>query len=778
MSEMPPESKSLRPRYPAYPEAQHQAGSSNLPHYMEDEEESAINLAEYWHVLVVRRWTIVAVLLSVAAGTSLYTYTQIPMYQATARIQVDLDNPNIVTFQDVYDIETTSGDMLQTQYEILRARTLARRVIEDLQLLEHAEFQPADPGIIGTFRQSLIQFAKGLFATETEATVDPDETDELRGVTNAYLGRLTVAPFDGTRLVDISFDATDPEFAARVINGHASHFIQQNLQFKYDATQEASAFLEGQLITLQANLEKAEDNLQSYSVANDILFTGEGLNTATEKLAQLQNEHTEALTDRFQKEAYDGLIQSGSAAALPQLKDNGLIPNLAIQLVDLQTREAELGVTFAPEYPARQRLRSQIGQIEQSIETETQRVIETVKSELTTAVERERLLDAAVESQSDTVNQINAELIQYNILKREVDSNRQVYDGLLNRLKEAGILAGLGASNIRIVDRAEPLYSPVRPQRSRNLLLGLVAGLVLGAGLAFFQEYMDNSIKSPDEIIRHLRLPAIATIPKQSSLSGRYGYEYGSYGYVNKDETSLESQTSAAVELIAHESPQSLMAEAYRSLRTSLLLSSADHPPRTILVTSYMPSEGKTVTATNVAISLAQTGSRVVLVDADLRKPRIQSLFALGPKPGLPAVLTGNVALREAIHEVSIPNLFVVPCGVIPPNPAELLMSNRFRRVLVALREYFDYVVIDSPPLAHVADARILSSQTDSTLLVIKAHGTTRQSAAHAVDRLNNSNARIAGVVLNDMDVRIKGYGYDIYYSDYGGYSRGYPAAS
>jgi capsular exopolysaccharide synthesis family protein len=731
------------------------------------EDDDAIHLRDYWRVLIVRRWTILAVLLTVVTITAIQTYKQIPIYQATTRIQIDRENPNILAFQDVYEIESTTDDALQTQFQILGARSLARLVIEDLRLTDHPEFQTGEPGILDTVIDSITN----ILASEDELTVaTPGEDEKLRETINAYLGRLNVSPVRQSRLVDISFESPDPEFAVTVTNAHASHYREQNFRFRADETELASEFLGETVEKLQFELEAAEIRLQDYSVSNDILFSGEGLNTAMSKLEQLEAEYLQAQADRIQKEAYNRLIDSGSTDALPQLLTNGLINNLASSLADLQREEADLAVSFKPDYPRRQRIRSQIEENERSVENEKQRIVSTLQSEYAASVRTEESFLKIVEIQLVIVNDINAELIQYNILRRQADSNQQLYDGLLTRLSEAQVSAGLRASNIRIVDRAEPAASPVRPRKALNLALGLMGGLTFGVGLAFFQEYMDNTIKSPDDISRYLHLPTIATVPKRAALNSKASY--GTYG--NGDNTvSAVGQADSPIELISASSPNSVMAEAYRSLRTSLLLSSADHPPKTVLVTSALPSEGKTVTAINMAISLTQTGSRVVLVDADMRKPRAHSVFALGATPGLSAVLTGSIGLKEVLHEVSVPNLFVIPCGVIPPNPAELLMSTRFQRMLTSLREYFDYVVIDSPPVSHVSDARILGRQTDATLLVVKAGSTPRHIAEHAAGNLADAHGRVAGVVLNDVDMRVKGY--DSYY--YAGYSGQYYAA-
>lgn len=721
----------------------------------------SIHLLDYWHVLVARRWTVIAILVTVVTVTLIYTLKQTPIYQASTTLQIDRENPNILAFKDVYEVESGFDDTLQTQYKVLASRSLARRVIEELRLDRTEEFKPGEPGA----RSSFLAFLSGIFPKPS--TDSAGEPDKLRPVIDSYLQRLHVTPVRQARLVTVSFDAKDPELAARILNAHANYYKEQNLQFKWDATQEASVFLKQQSTNLQANLEKSEDRLQAYSREKQILFTEQGGNTATENLRRLEEEFTKAQADRFQRESYSRLVGVGHADVLPQLMNNQLIASLASKLADLEREESELAVMFSAEWPKRKRIRSQVEDIQRTIQGEKERVVQTVEAEYSAAVERERLLADALAEQKTVVNNINQEIIQYNILKRQTDSDKQLYEGLLNRLKEAQVSAGLKASNIRVVDRAEVPPFPVRPRKAVNLVLGSLMGLVLGIGFAFFQEYLDNSIKSPDEVNRFLNVPALGTIPNMQSLNaGRsYGYGYG-YGYKLKGQPSADAiPQKVPLELITHSSPSSLMSEAYRSTRTSLLLSSADHAPRVILITSAVPSEGKTVTAINIAISLTQTGSRVVLVDADMRKPRVHSVFSLGNVPGLSSFLTGSASLKDVIHEGSVPNLFVLPCGVIPPNPGELILSSRFNQLIQVLRQYFDYVVLDSPPLTNVSDARILAGKTDATIVVVKAFSTSRHLARRAVDQLRQSRAGNIGVILNDLNVHSRSK----YYSYYSG---------
>jgi polysaccharide biosynthesis transport protein len=736
--------------------------------------EEEVHLLDYWRVAIMRIWTILAVLLTAVTATMIYTFNQTPVYRATASIQIDKENPNVLTFKDVYEVETASDDTLRTQFEVLKSRRLARRVIESLKLDKEEELQE-DKGLVASMLKSFQEYV-------SPHQQNTEESDRLRPIIDAYLLRLDVSPVRQARLVNISFDSKDPELATRVINAHAKNFIAQNLQFKVDATQEASDFLERNLDTMKQKLEKAEDTLQQYSQQNQIVFTEEGKNTATEKLRQLQEAYTKAQEDRIQKESYYRLLEKGQSEALPPLIENKLISDLTAKLADLQRQESDLSVSFGPDWPPRQRIIEQISQIRRSIDTEKTRLEMMIRSEYSAAVQRQDLLEGELEKQNVAVNKINDAIIQYNIYKGDADSVKALYDGLQKRLKEASVSAGLTASNIRIVDLAEVPQHAVKPRKALNLILSVVIGMFLGLGVAFFQEYVDNSLKAPEDVMRHLKLPTLGMIPKLDSLFGKKGYGHAPYGYGNVEQLAKPASEVADLsankhkaDLIVHESPSSLMAEAYRSVRTSLLLSSPGRPPRTIVVTSATPSEGKTTTAVNLAISLTQTGSKVVLIDADMRKPRIQNVFSLGGGPGLSAFLAGGSKLKDVIHETQIPGLRVIPCGVTPPNPGELILAGSFRKMLEALTEYFDFVVLDSPPVGNVSDARILSVSADSTILVVKALATSRHHAREAVAHLTTGHAKISGVVLNDVDVRRKSYysGYSYYRTYYSGYGYG-----
>jgi len=743
-----------------YPEIIH-PNVVTTPSYTSRDDEDTVHLLDYWRVIMARRWTVAAVVLTSVVLTVLWVFQQTPIYRAHATIQIDRENQNILSFKDVYQVDSFDDDALRTQFEVLKSRLVARRVIENLHLDKEEEFKPEPPTLVTSFIKSVR--AKVLPATPKLVDQDP-----LRPLIDDYVERLVVTPVRQARLATVSFEAKDPKLAATIINAHADAFIDQNFQYKWEATQKASKFLKEQSDSLKGNIEKAEDRLQAYSRENQILFTEQGRNTGTEKLQQLEEEYTKAVADRILKESYDKLIRAGNRDALPSLANNVTIASLTTQLAQLEREEQNLAVTFAPDYPARKRKRNEVETIENAIEEVRSRVVRTVQAEYTASLERESSVAKAVEQQREVVNHLNEGIIQYNILKGEVDSDKQLYQGLLARLNEASVAADLKATNIRVVDSAEVPDRPDRPRKSFALGLSLVIGLIAGVGLAFFQEYMDDTIKSVEDVARYLNVPTLGLVPKMGSVQGHRGYGslYRLGGRKKRNETSLIAAPD--VDLIAHQAPSSLMAEAYRSIRTSLLLSSPDRPPKSVLVTSAVPSEGKTVTTLNIAISLTQMGARVLLIDTDMRKPRVSPVFNLKSGAGLSSVLAGTAELKEAIRESSIPNLYVIPCGPLPPNPGELIVANRFRQLLQVLPQYFDYVILDSPPVSNVSDARILASLCDATVLVVKALSTSRYQVVSSVDKLFEARAHIAGIVLNDLDVRSVGSYYSYYYSKYG----------
>ena len=426
---------------------------------------------------------------------------------------------------------------------------------------------------------------------------------------------------------------------------------------------------------------------------------------------------------------------------------------------------AELSTQFGPAYPKVQQLKNQLKEIDHQLQLETNKAVDRLKGKYLAALQRENMLRVSFEKQKQEANKLNESAIEYSLLKRDLDSNRTLYEGLLEKLKEAGVTAGLRSNNFRIIDAARVPTSPSEPNIPRNLSFALVLGLISGVGLAFVLENMDNTVRTPEQAQAISALPSLGMIPLGSKSTS------GALGPTGKRLALTAS--NEAVELVTQTRPQSQMAESYRALRTSLLLSNLGAPPKVIMVTSARPQEGKTTTSINTAIVLAQKGVRVLLIDADLRRPSVHKTLGMGPRSGLSNVLTGSATLPQTITASTIlPNLFVLPAGTPPPNPAELLASSIMRDLIADLREMYDHIVIDTPPTLSVTDAVVLSPSADATILVIRSGQTTKPALRRARDILVQVNAHVAGVLLNAVDLRSPDYYY--YYEYQGKYGQYY----
>jgi capsular exopolysaccharide synthesis family protein len=717
------------------------------------EREEPPSLLAHWRVLRKRRWTVLTVLFVLFTVVLIGTLKQKPIYQAQALLEIEKERPNIVTMQDMFELVTISDSYLETQYKILRSETLAQRVIEQLRLDQLEEFNP------GVSRKENapepIQVARG--SRGRQATLA------------RFRDRLTIDPVKRSRLVEIRFESEDPVLAASVVNALANSHIEQSLQVRWEATQKASEWLSEQLLQLKARLEKSENELQAYARQKGLLFleSEKGIpeNIVNERLRQLQEELSRAQAARYEKEPLYRLVQAGDYGSLPGVADNKLMQELTVRLAELRREQALLGTTFTPDYYKVRQLQSQIDEIEGVLTRERRRAAERITNEYLAASRRETLVQQAFEGQQKQANLIAERSVQYNILKREVETNKQLYEGLLQRLKEAGVSAGLKASNIRIVDVAEPPKKPAKPNLPLNLALGLVLGLSLGVGAAFLQEHLDNSLKTSEDVERYLALPALALIPAVESLNGHRDAVYGQYG--RKLLAAGHNEAEAPQPRwyrIDGDKRHSALGEAFRSLRTSVLLSTADQPPRTLLVSSSQPGEGKTTISANLAISLAQLGRRVLLIDGDMRRPSVRKVFETPNGLGLVSYLTGQQDWRLEARPAGIENLYVLACGPVPPNPAELLSSERMRTLLEEAKAEYQFVLVDSPPLLNVADSRILATMVEGVVLVVKGGTTPRELAQRAQTYARDVGANLIGVVLNNLDVRS---GDDYYYRYY-----------
>ncbi len=711
------------------------------------------HLLDYVLVLRKHQWLILTFLLTVVTLVSISTFKMKPVYQATARIEVDRETPNILPFQSV-DAESLYMDLenyIETESKILQSDTLAMQTIKLTGLASN----PAFGGVPGL----------------ELPTLSPNQPPITRpAILGAFVGSLGVKRVPNSRLLDVTFESTDPQLSARILNAHLKNFVDDNFRSHYEATKQASDWLTSQLDDMKVKVEQSEDERLRYERENQIWTVDEKQNITTQNLSDVNKELISAQEDRIRKQADFNIAKGGEVNANPAIRDSALVQSLTGKQADLRAQyTAEVSRT-GPNFPTAQRLQEQVKNLDQLIEDEKKNIVGRIEEEYNAAVRREKLLTDNLEHQKKEVNDMAEKMVQYNIIKRDAEANKQLYEGLLQKLKEAGISAGLHSSNIRIVDPAMVPSSPSRPNKTRNIMMALLVGLVGGIGLAFLREYMDNTVKTPDDVELLARLPSLAVVPAFGSLDSKR----------SRMQKLLKSASSNGkdmrVELVSYSMPQSQVSEAFRSLRTSLLLSQAGHPPQVILVTSALPREGKTTAAVNIAVTLAQLGDKTLLIDADLRKPGVTRALSLpdGKYAGLSSYLAGvsSLDLVTVTHPV-ISNLAAVPTGPIPPNPADLLSSDRMRQGIAELRKEYKFIVIDSPPIMAATDAVILSVLVDGVLLVVRSGETPKEAFTRMRDLLMGVKSRLLGVLLNAVDSSAPDYYYSYRYYpySYGGYS-------
>jgi len=715
------------------------------------------HLLDYVLILRKHQWLITFFLLAVVSIVTIATFRMQPIYEATARVEVDRDTPNAFRFNenepgdDYGDLE----DYIVTQSKILQSETLAMQTVRSMGLDRLPQFggRPGKPD-------------------KAEPAPGSDASMRRPPALGLFLGSLNVKRVPNSRLLDVTFETTDPVLAARVVNAHLNNFIEQNFRSRFDAATQASNWMAGQLNEMKIKVENAEDARLEYERDNQIWTNDEKSDISTQKLADLEKQLTDAQADRINKEAVYELAQSGNYDAIAAVRESAVIQDILKQQTTLSSAYTDAVAQYGPKFPKVLRIQAQLKDLDELITREKLNIGNQVEADYRGSRQRELLLKEALDEQRGEVNQTAEKLVQYNILKREADTNKQLYEGMLQKLKEAGITAGLRSSNIRIVDPALIPGGPSRPNKPRNILLSVLVGFLGGLGLALLREYLDNTVKTPDDIETLARLPSLAVVPALTNSSGK---RRGRFSRLLK--TSVVTSKEGRAELISHNMPQSQMSEAFRALRTSLLLSQADHPPQVILMTSALPREGKTTAAVNLAVTLAQLGDKTLLLDADLRKPGINRALSLvdGKHAGLSSYLAGVSSLDLiTVPHPAITNLEAIPTGPIPPNPADLLSSRRLTELIAELRTRYKFVVIDSPPIMAATDAVILSVLVDGVLMVVRSGETPKEAFTRTRDLLVGVKCHMLGVVLNAVDASSPDYYYSYRYYpySYGGYGR------
>lgn len=779
----------VRPGYPraaGYPDAM-PYGYGNA--YGEDDDDS-INLRELWRIIRKRRWLIVCITVIVTTLITIEAYRPKSTYKASAFIEIGKETPTVRSAANGVVIQA-DDDLYYPQLSIntnlfrLTSEPLLEDVAADLKLDKNPKFtEPtrrtfweAVGAVISraTFKKpeaeppttvgGLISGPEGRLARTQE------EHERLGPFVSMVAGGLVAEQVKDTRTLKVTFTHTDPILCAAIANGVAQDFIDQNFETKTERFTNASKWLDTTTRELKAKVERAEQDLTDYTKAHNI-FSTEGKETlTTDKLSRLHDLAMRAETERTLKQSVYEEVKAGRISELPAAFADPKITTLQTKVEDLKANLEKLQLKFGPEHPNVVTAQLEIRTAEAQLASSRQALESKLKGDYELAVRDEQSLKTAFEkAKTEAVTQ-NQAAIQFNILKTEVDTAKSMYTDFLQKTSQAKVEVAQQHNNMRLIQPARVPGGPVGPARFRTIAIGLFLSLIGGVGLAYFLEHLDNTIKTVEDVGRYTQLPALGVIPALASSSPQRRLNGGRHPrnlIVGRERERHACDFPTASEKLTVFDNRSSAAEAYRVVRTSMLLSAAGDPPRTILVTSGQAGEGKTTTVVNTAISLAQLGSSVLIIDCDLRRPATHKILGIEAVDGLSTYLSQNTEIEGLIQKLQIPNLSLLPCGPIPPNPAELISSAKMRNLLNLLAKRYDHILIDSPPLINVTDPVILSSLVDGVIMVVHGGKSPRTIVQRARQELLGVGAKIFGVVLNNVDMSREGY--DAYYYYYNRY--------
>lgn len=757
--------------------------------------ENEVHLLDYWRAIRKRLWLVLGIVALITMLAVVYVARKPDFYEAQARVQVDLEDSGALVnnTRPLYG-PTDDPIYFNTQLQILVSPGLLRRVVRTLDLEHNPDFFKGNPAQRQSTWQRLMRMA-GLgkesedggskppdqlplnnSVAQATAREDLNEAKRLAPYVGMILNGLKVEPvkesrgyYKETRLIDIKYSHTDPQVASKVVNAIAETYVFSNLEKKTETNSTTGGFLQKRIAELQQQIRTGEERLVNYARNNQIISLDPNQNTVVERLAGLNRQLLEAESERKTAEAaYNAAKAPGAATALADA-DAKHVNEIESKLVDLRQKRALLLVDATEEAPEVKEVDQQVGELDRQLKDLLSRKSATLLTNLHTryqqAIEREQALRKSFDQQRAQTLSQNEAAINYRIIQQEIETNRTLLNGLLQGAKENDVVLAGKPNNISIVDYALAPDSPVGPNRGRTIIMAFFLSIGMGVGLALFLEYLDDTVHSTEEVERVLHLPALAVIPSVGAERRRP---------VLSGITALQKQNgngngNGHGELLINIDGRSPLAESYRHLRTSVLLSTAGRAPKSLLITSSLPGEGKTTTAVNTAISLAQTGARVVIVDADMRRPRLQHIFNVGMNDGLSTVLSSDASEADMLAMVETDEasgLNVMSSGPIPPNPAELLGSDQMRRLMTALQARYTHVIVDSPPISSFTDGVLISTMVDGVLLVVHGGKSSRHIVRRSKQLLNDVGAKVLGVVLNNVSLQSHDYYY--YQSYYG----------
>ncbi len=792
----PPLSSSLVVRPPASI-----SSLENSPHYSSQPDadannNEAVHLREYLRIIKRRKYLVwVTVLLGTMLGI-LYSFHIKSSYTAKVMIEIGTEAPTLmkggeaVYYMNDYEVKTA--------VQILQSRPLQTEISKAMKLGENKNFlDVTEERSLGETFAAVFDKAPapmsdrkvlaGIFADnpdEVKPIINPNEQvlsekeqEKMRLLLGAIQSNLKVSTIRDSRLVNIEYSHTDPVLAAAIANTLAKTFIDSNFRSKTNKYTKTSDWLDRTTRSLKAKVEQSEQELGDYTKANNIFSIDNKSTLTTEKLAKLHEQTMRAEADRILKNSlYQEVIQ-GRVEQLPEAFSDPKTIELKKKLGELSTQVAQLEVKFGARNPKVVEIRQQMTAIELQLKASSSTLEERLKADYERAVRDEKSLkEALVKAKSEAVQE-NQAAIQFGLLRQNVETTKALYNDFLQKTTQAQAQVAEQYNNIKLIEPAEVPPSAARPKRLQNILLAFLLSTVAGIGLALFFDYLDNTIKDSHDITHYSGLPTLAIVPKlinkenlatQNQMSGENPYQKKAslLALEEKNKSSL-----LALNTQLHDAMLNLPGiEAYRTLRTSILLSTAGGAPKKILFTSGLPGEGKSTTVINTALSLARLGRSVILIDADMRRPSVHKYFGLSHNIGLSNYLSGEVSLEKAVHPTGVSNLFLLPSGIIPPNAAELVSSENMRQLLAELAQTYDHILIDTPPLLHVTDGLVLSTMADGVILLVNSGKCTRDVLRSCRSQLAKVNAKVLGAVLNNFSFEKEGYGYYDYrqYGTYG----------
>jgi len=718
-------------------------------------------IQHYWRVILKWKWTVLTLFFTAVTAATVFSFVVPPVYTAKGSIWIE-DEPKILPFEEVQSFG--AGTNVQSQSQLLQSRTLAAETIEKLKLTENADFagKPAKGG----------------------KPVDPSDPVLRELLIESFLRNISVTPVGGTRLVDVQFSNRNPRLAMEILNALFDGYINLIVQKRFSTSEQATKFLNGQIASLRSEIEEAETKLNNYGSEKDILPLTVAEAPTVTRLAEVNKALTAATIEKINKLNYYNQLKSAPLGELPELPNDTLIQRLREQYLTLSREYAKRLAIVRPEYPEMQRLKSELDAATESLQRETQNLIRAAYADYQAALQKEQSLQRLLEDQKKEAYKANSNSVIYNSLRIELENRKTLLEALSKRRSETDVssgLKGLEALNVWIVDRAAFPLKPTFPNKKKNVLIGLILGLGGGIGLALFIEYLNNAVKTSRDVTISTGLPTLGVIPafeiearpkgpraefsrlanilwRKSKVSARPPSRRKGDNNILVSNARRESQPEgdpnrSKIELIASKEPNSIQAESYRSIRTTLLVSSPPGKIKALLITSPLSREGKSVTVSNLGITLAQAGKRVVIIDADLRKPKQNRIFGLNSGWGLTHFVSSYVEAADLVRQTQFPNLFLINSGPIPANPIELLTSEKMDAFIAFLKRSFDYILLDAPPLLAVSDALAMGPLIDGVILVTRGGQTPLSALKQAKQKLDAHKLKCLGVILNGVNL-------------------------